>query len=68
MKKGASRKVIQENIRSLMHQYQREGRLGRSHPSSPAKAARQAAAIAYDQARRTASPRETPPPEPGGAR
>lgn len=66
LKKGASRKVISDNIRELMHGYQRHGRLGRSRPPNPGKAARQAAAIAYDQARRTASPGEQPPPEPRG--
>jgi len=47
LKRGHSRKLIAENIRELMHTYQREGRIGRSHPPNPHQAVKQAAAIAY---------------------
>jgi hypothetical protein len=51
LKRGNTRKVISDNIRELMHAYQREGRIGRSRPASPRKAVKQAAAIAYRKAR-----------------
>jgi hypothetical protein len=53
LKRGSSRKVISENIRELMHTYQREGRIGASRPPDSGRAAKQAAAIAYRKARET---------------
>ncbi len=53
LKRGRSQKVISENIQELMHTYKREGHIGRSHPPDKAKAAQQAAAIAYRKARET---------------
>jgi hypothetical protein len=47
LKRGHSRRLIAENIRELMHTYKREGHIGRSRPPDKAKAAKQAAAIAY---------------------
>lgn len=53
LKRGSSRQVISENIRTLMHTYQREGRIVRSQPRDARKAVKQAAAIAYAMARRS---------------
>lgn len=53
LKRGTSRQTVSENIRELMHTYRKEGRIGRSRPESRAEAAKQAAAIAYSEARRS---------------
>jgi len=58
LKKGTSRRVIAENIRKFMHVYHRVGRISRSRPSTPRKAVKQAAAIAYSMARRSRKGRE----------
>ena len=58
LKRGSSRQVISDNIRTLMHTYHREGRIVRSHPPTTRQAVKQAAAIAYAMARRSRRKRE----------
>lgn len=50
---GASKQSFVENIRELMHSFSKTGKIGKSAPASPAKANKQAVAIAYAQKRRT---------------
>lgn len=50
LKRGSSRKTVGANIRTLMHEYERDGTLGSSHPASAKKAIRQAVAIALENA------------------
>jgi hypothetical protein len=51
LKAGTSRKVQSSNIRELMNSFRRTGRIGTSHPASPAKAVKQAVAISYSKQR-----------------
>jgi hypothetical protein len=53
LKKGHSRRSITENIRDLLHKYKRDGWIGRSRPAGMKQAVKQAAAIAYETARRS---------------
>jgi hypothetical protein len=53
LKAGGSKKNFVENIREIMHSFKRSGKIGNSHPSSAAKANKQAVAIAYAQKRKT---------------
>lgn len=46
LKRGKSRKIVSENIRTLMHDYERSGRIGNIHPKSRKHAQRIAIAIA----------------------
>lgn len=48
---GKSKKAFVGNIRELMHSFKRKGKIGTSTPSSPAKANKQAVAIAYSKMR-----------------
>jgi hypothetical protein len=50
LRKGSSRKTISANIKTLVHEYEEEGHIGSSHPTSRAKAVKQAVAIALDTA------------------
>lgn len=51
LKKGASRKTVSDNIRTLVHDFERNGTIGSSTPTSKKKAVKQAVAIALDKAR-----------------
>jgi hypothetical protein len=57
LKRGSSSKTVGANIRTLMHEYERDGTLGSSHPGSRKKAIRQAVAIALAKAGRSRSRR-----------
>jgi hypothetical protein len=50
--KGSSAKVKSENIKELLHSYHQKGKIGNIKPTSEEHAAKIAAAIAYDKARR----------------
>lgn len=54
IKPGKSKKVRNQNISEIMSSYSESGKIGTSTPSSPEKAAKQAAAIAYDAQRKSA--------------
>jgi hypothetical protein len=51
LKKGKSKKVINSNIKELLHNYKKDGTIGTSHPKSMKKAQKQAVGIAYDKAK-----------------
>lgn len=51
LKKGKSKKVLQENIRELMHSYKRGGRFARG--KSPRKARQMAIAAAFAMRRKS---------------
>jgi hypothetical protein len=50
LRKGKSRETISRNIKTLVHEYEREGRIGASHPESHKKAVKQAVAISMRKA------------------
>jgi len=50
--KGKSRAAISRNVKTLVHEYDRSGSIGTSHPTSRKKAVKQAVAIALDTARK----------------
>ena len=52
LKKGKLKETISGNIEELMHSFKLSGKIGTSKPASSAKAAKQAAAIAYSTARK----------------
>lgn len=58
LKRGSSRQISSENIRTLMHTCKREGQIVRSLPPTAPKAVQQAAAIAYALARRSRRSKE----------
>ena len=51
LKKGASRKTVSSNIKTLVHEFERNGSIGNSKPASKKKAIKQAVAIALNKAR-----------------
>ena len=50
LKKGSSRSTISSNIKEMVHDYEKTGAIGRSHPKSKKKAVKQAVAIALKKA------------------
>jgi len=50
LRKGTARKTVSQNIKTLVHEYERDGTIGASHPKTKAKAVKQAVAIALDKA------------------
>jgi hypothetical protein len=66
LRKGGSKETVSANIRELVHDWERDGTIGTSHPETKDKAVRQAVAIALGEARRTARGRTRPPPPPEG--
>ena len=52
LKKGSSQQTVSSNIKTLVHDYERNGTIGTSKPASKKKAVKQAVAIALDKARR----------------
>jgi len=53
LKSGSSDKAVKTNIKKLVHEYEDEGRIGRSHPPSKRKAVKQAVAISLKKAGRS---------------
>jgi hypothetical protein len=53
LKRGRSKKTVGANIGTLVHEYDRDGTIGSSHPASRKKAIRQAVAISLAKAGRT---------------
>lgn len=66
LKRGGSQQVVSANIREIVHDWERDGTIGNSHPATKAQAVKQAVAIALGEARATARGRTRPPPPPGG--
>jgi hypothetical protein len=66
LKKGGSKQVVSENIRELVHDWERDGTIGNSHPETKEEAVKQAVAIALGTARKTARGRTRPKAPPKG--
>ncbi|MGC3964338.1 MAG: hypothetical protein QM803_13755 [Rhodocyclaceae bacterium] len=50
LKSGKSREAISKNIKTLVHEYEDEGKIGTSHPPSKKQAVKQAVAISLKKA------------------
>ena len=50
LKKGRSQKIVSLNITKIVHEYERDGTIGSSHPASKKKAIKQAVAISLKMA------------------
>lgn len=53
LKKGKSDETISKNIKEMMEDYEKKGKIGTSKPENKHKAQKQAAAIAYKKAGRS---------------
>ena len=62
LRKGGSKQTVSANIRELVHDWERDGSIGSSHPPTKEQAVKQAVAIALGEARRSATGRTRPPP------
>ena len=52
LRKGKSDRVRSENIKEVIHSYEKKGKIGASKPKSKKAAIKQAVAIGYSQQRR----------------
>jgi len=50
LKKGRSRKVIQANIREMVHKWEKTGKIGNAKPKTKRQAVKMAVAIALQKA------------------
>jgi len=50
LKKGSSQAVVSSNIKTLVHEWEKEGSIGSSHPATKQKAVKQAVAISMEKA------------------
>jgi hypothetical protein len=50
LKKGSSQAVVSSNIKTLVHEWEKEGSIGSSHPATKKKAVKQAVAISLKKA------------------
>jgi|GEM_PF-388602 len=66
LKRGGSPATVSENIKELVHDWEKDGTIGNSHPETKDKAVKQAVAIALGKARRTARGKTRPKPPPKG--
>jgi hypothetical protein len=55
LKKGSSKETVSSNIKSLVHEYEGDGTIGSSHPTSKKKAIKQAVAISLAKAGKSRS-------------
>ena len=53
LKSGKSREAVKSNIKTLMHEYEADGTIGKSRPKSKKKAVKQAVAISLKKAGRS---------------
>jgi hypothetical protein len=60
LRKGSSKSAVSGNIKTLVHEWQKDGSIGTSHPPTKKKAIKQAVAIALAKAgtSRNARPRK----------
>lgn len=56
LKKGTSKPVISKNIKTLMHEWEKNGSIGNSHPATRKKAVKQAVAISIKKAGKSRNP------------
>ena len=57
LKKGRGRATIGSNVKTLVHEYEKSGTIGNSHPASKKKAIEQAVAISLRKAGRSRTQR-----------
>ena len=50
LKKGRSRKVISQNIKEIVHSWEKTGKIGTSRPKTKKQAVKQAVAITLNKA------------------
>lgn len=50
LRKGTSSTVVSKNIKILVHEWEKKGAIGASHPKTKKKAVRQAVAISMKRA------------------
>lgn len=53
LKKGSSDQTVSSNIKTEVHEYEKTGRIGASHPASKKAAVKRAVAIALSKAGRS---------------
>jgi hypothetical protein len=56
LRKGSSQATVSSNIELLLHEWQKDGLMGSSHPATRKKALKQAVAIALTKAGRSRNP------------
>jgi hypothetical protein len=66
LKKGGSQETVSANIEELVHDWEKDGTIGNSHPKTKQQAVKQAVAISLGEARRTARGKTKPKPPPKG--
>ena len=52
LRKGTSQAVVSSNIKIMVHEWEKEGSIGSSHPATKQKAIKQAVAISLKKARK----------------
>jgi hypothetical protein len=50
LRKGSSRSIVSQNIKTLVDEWKKDGSIGASHPPTTKKAVKQAVAIALNKA------------------
>jgi len=50
LRKGTSKATVSSNIKTLVHEWEKEGLIGSSHPATKQKAVKQAVAISLEKA------------------
>jgi hypothetical protein len=55
LRKGSSQAVVSSNIKTLVHEWEKEGSIGSSHPATKKKAVKQAVAISLKKAGKSRS-------------
>lgn len=55
LSKGKSREAVGKNVEKLVHEWERDGHIGNSHPASKKKAVKQAVAISLKKAGKSRS-------------
>ena len=50
LRKGTSQAVVRSNIKTLVHEWEKDGSIGTSHPATKQKAVKQAVAISMKRA------------------
>lgn len=66
LKKGGSQKVVSDNIREIVEDWEQDGTIGTSRPATKQQAVKQAVAIALVEARKTARGKTKPKAPPKG--
>ncbi len=59
LKSGKSNETVKRNIKTLVHEYEDQGKIGKSRPDSKKKAVKQAVAISLKKAGKSRTQRKT---------